>query len=137
MSYYSYRIIHKSLRDSRPLRYSNRDGHAEEEYVNRGRDTTSFCTTLQVLDMFNFGDAADVNPANSKIQNAFLFPVHAMFLHDCPPLAVKPASTQRRLAHKETWRDSLTIDILLSAMSVLVVAQPRSEVQGRLMNYPV
>jgi len=32
--------------------------------------------------------------ANSKTQNAFLFPVHAMFRHDCP-LAVKPASTPR------------------------------------------
>jgi hypothetical protein len=24
-----YRVIHKSLRDVRPLRYSSRDGHAE------------------------------------------------------------------------------------------------------------
>jgi len=38
-----YRVIHKSLRDFRPLRYSSRDGHAEEEHVNRGRDTPSFC----------------------------------------------------------------------------------------------
>jgi hypothetical protein len=37
---------------------------------------------------------------NSKTQNAFLFPVHAMFLHNCP-LAVKPASTLRRLVHKK------------------------------------
>jgi len=43
--------IHKSLRDIRPLRYSSRDGHAEGEHVNRGRDTPSFCPTLQVLDM--------------------------------------------------------------------------------------
>jgi len=43
--------IHKSLRDFRPLRYSSRDGHAEGEHVNRGRDTPSFCPTLQVLDM--------------------------------------------------------------------------------------
>jgi hypothetical protein len=34
-----YRVIHKSLRDFRPLRYSSRDGHAEGEHVNRGRDT--------------------------------------------------------------------------------------------------
>ena len=46
-----YRVIHKSLRDFRPLRYSSRDGHAEGERVNRGRDTPSFCPTLQVLDM--------------------------------------------------------------------------------------
>ena len=47
----TYRVIHKSLRDFRPLRYSSRDGHAEGEHVNRGRDTPSFCPTLQVLDM--------------------------------------------------------------------------------------
>ena len=29
-----YRVIHKSLRDFRPLRYSSRDGHAEGEHVN-------------------------------------------------------------------------------------------------------
>ena len=51
-----YRVIHKSLRDFRPLRYSSRDGHAEGEYVNRGRDTPSFCPILQVLDMCNLGD---------------------------------------------------------------------------------
>jgi hypothetical protein len=32
-----YRIIHKSLRDVRPLLYSSRDGHAKGEHVNRGR----------------------------------------------------------------------------------------------------
>jgi len=46
-----YRVIRKSLRDFRPLRYSSRDGHAEGEHVNRGRDTPSFRPTLQVLDM--------------------------------------------------------------------------------------
>ena len=44
-----YRVIHKSLRDFLPLRYSTRDGHAEGEHVNRGRDTSSFCPTLQVI----------------------------------------------------------------------------------------
>jgi hypothetical protein len=57
-----YRVIHKSLRDFRPLRYSSRDGHAEGEHINRGRDTPTFCPTLQVLDMCTLGDAADVNP---------------------------------------------------------------------------
>ena len=51
-----------SLRDFRPLPYSSRDGHAEGEHVNRGRDTPSFCPTLQALDMSTLGDAADVNP---------------------------------------------------------------------------
>jgi hypothetical protein len=57
-----YREIRKSIRELRPLRYSRRDGHAEGEYDNRGRDTPSFCPTLQVLDMPTLGDAADVNP---------------------------------------------------------------------------
>jgi hypothetical protein len=52
----------KSLREFRTLRYSSRDGHAEGEHVNRGRDTPRFCPTLQVLDMSTFADAADVNP---------------------------------------------------------------------------
>ena len=61
-SFETYRVIHKSLRDFRPPRYGRRDGHAEGEHVNRGRDTPSFCTTLQVLDMSTLGDAAVVNP---------------------------------------------------------------------------
>ena len=32
-----YRVIHKSLRDFRPLRYRSRDGHAEGEHANRGK----------------------------------------------------------------------------------------------------
>jgi hypothetical protein len=81
-----YGVIHKSLRDFRPLRYSSRDGHAEGEHVNRGRETASFCPTLQVLDMCTLGDAADVKFWQiPKTQAAYLFPVHAMFRHDCPP----------------------------------------------------
>jgi hypothetical protein len=57
-----YRVARKSLRDFRRARYSSRDGHAEGEHVNRGRDAPSFCPTLQVLDMSTVGDAADVNP---------------------------------------------------------------------------
>ena len=138
-SWIIYRVIHKSLRDFLPLRYSSRDGHAEGEHVNRGRDTPGFCPTLQGLDISNRGDATDVNPANSKAQNAFLLPVHAMFRHDCT-LAVKPASTPRHLVHKKkkkTWRDSLPIDMLLCAVSVLVVVQLSSEVPEGLLNYPV
>ena len=41
-----YRVNYKSLRDFRPLRYSRRDGHAEGEHVNRGRDTPNFCPAL-------------------------------------------------------------------------------------------
>jgi hypothetical protein len=60
--YLLYRVIHKSLRDFRPLRYSSRDGHAEGEHVNRGRDTPSSCPNLQVLGMSTLGDATGVNP---------------------------------------------------------------------------
>ena len=59
---FKYRLIRKSLRDFRPLRYNSWDGHAEREHVNRGRDTPNFCPTLQVLDMSTLGDAADINP---------------------------------------------------------------------------
>jgi hypothetical protein len=58
-----------------------------------------------------------------------------MFRHDCP-LAVKSARMPRRLVHKITKRDSLLNDMLLSAVSILVVAQPSSEVPEALMNYP-
>jgi hypothetical protein len=70
--------------------------------------------------------------ANSKTQNAFLFTVKAIFFHDYP-LAVEPGSTPRQ----KTWRDSLPIDMLLSTVSVLVVAQSSSEIPEGLMNNPV
>ena len=57
-----YRVIHESLRDFRKVGYTSRDGDAEVEHANRGRDTPIFCPTLQVLDMSTVGDAADVNP---------------------------------------------------------------------------
>ena len=74
--------------------------------------------------------------ANSKTQNAFLFTMNAIFLHDSP-LAVEPGSTPRPLGQKRTWRDSLPIDMLLSAVSVLVVAQSSSEIPEGLMNNSV
>jgi hypothetical protein len=36
-----------------------------------------------------------------------------------------------------TWRDSLTIDMLLCAVSYLIVALPSLEVPEGLMNHPV
>ena len=73
--------------------------------------------------------------ANSKIQNAFLFTVNAIFSR-LPPSGgtwkyAKAPST------KKSWRDSLPIDMLLSAVSVLVVAQSSSEIPEGLMNNPV
>ena len=74
--------------------------------------------------------------ANSKTQNAFLFTVYAIFRHNYP-LAVEPASTPRPLVQKKSLRDFLRIDMLLSAVSVLVVAQSSSEVPEGPMNNPV
>ena len=71
--------------------------------------------------------------ANSKTQNAFLFTLHAIVCHDYP-LAVEPKSTPRTLVQKKNLRDSLPIDMLLSAVSVFVVAQSSSEVPEGLMN---
>ena len=56
--------------------------------------------------------------------------------HDYP-LAVEPGSTPRPLVQKKTWRDSLPIAMLLSAVSVLVVAQSSLEIPEGLMNNPV
>jgi hypothetical protein len=56
-----YSVIRKCLRNFRPQRNRSRDGHAEGEHVNRGRDTPSL-TSLQVLGMSALGDATDVNP---------------------------------------------------------------------------
>jgi hypothetical protein len=72
--------------------------------------------------------------ADSKTQNASLFPVHAMFRHDCP-LTVKLASTQWNLVKK--WRDGAPVDMFLSAVSVLVVVQLSLEVPDGLTNNPV
>ena len=74
--------------------------------------------------------------ANSNTHNAFLFTVNAIFLHDYP-LAVEPGSKPRPLVQKKTWRDSLPIDMLLAALSVLVVAHSSSEISEGLMNNPV
>ena len=74
--------------------------------------------------------------ANSKTQNAFLFSVNTIFLHDYP-LAVESGSTPRLLIQKKTWRVSLPLDMFLSAVSVLVVAQSSSEIPEELMNNPV
>ena len=51
---------------------------------------------------------------------------------------MEPGSTPRTLVQKKkTWKDSLPIDMLLSAVSVLVVVQSSSEIPEGLMNNPV
>jgi len=74
--------------------------------------------------------------ANSKTRNAFLFTMNAIFRRDYP-LAVEPASTPRAVVQKKTWRDSVPIDMLISTVSVLVVAQSSSKIPEGLMNNPV
>ena len=74
--------------------------------------------------------------ANSKSQNAFSFTMNAIFRHDYP-LSVEPGSTPRPLVKKKTWIYSLPIDMVLSAVCVLVVAQSSSEIPEGLMNNPV
>jgi hypothetical protein len=95
-----YRVIHKSLRDFRPLRYSSRDGHAEGEHVNRGRDPPSFCPTLQVLDMCTLGDATDVKFWQFPRHRQLTYSLSTPCFVTTAPLAVKPASTPRRLVPK-------------------------------------
>jgi hypothetical protein len=129
-----YRVLLKSLRDFRPLRSRSRDGHAEGAHVNRGRDTAS---TLQVLDMCTLGDATDVKFWQIPRHRPLTYSLSTPCFVTIAPLAVKPASTPRRLVQKKLGRDSLSIDMLLSAMSVLVVAQSRSESPEGLMNNPV
>jgi hypothetical protein len=73
---------------------------------------------------------------NSKTENVFLSLVPAMFRHYCSP-AVKPSSTPWRLLPKQTWKDYLPIDLLLSAVSFLFVALPNSKLPAGLMNYSV
>jgi hypothetical protein len=63
---------------------------------------------------------------NYKRQNALLFPVHAMFRHDCP-LAVKPASMPRRLIHKKNSGEIfyLMICSFLLCLSWLLLSRVR------------
>jgi hypothetical protein len=74
-----YSVIHKSLRDFRPLRYSNRDGHAEEGAA------PSFCPTLQAHDISTFGDAADVKFGKFQGTERFLIPCPSNVSSRLPP----------------------------------------------------
>jgi hypothetical protein len=63
-----YRVIHKSLWDFQPLRYSSQDGHVEGKLVNRERETLqvsvlpyrcSICAPLVMQQISNFGKFQD------------------------------------------------------------------------------
>jgi len=73
-----------------------------------------------------------------KFQDTGCFLIHCErhFSSRLPP-AVEPGITPRPLVEKKTWRDSVPIDMLISAVCVLVVAQSSSEIPEGLMNNPV
>ena len=75
--------------------------------------------------------------ANSKTQNAFLFTVNAIFRQSRLPPSGGTWKYAKAPSTEKTWRDSVPIDMLLSAVSVLVVAQSSSEIPEGLMNNPV
>ena len=72
--------------------------------------------------------------ANSKTQNVFLFTVNAIFRQSRLPPSGGTWMYAKAPSTKKTWIDSLPIDMLLSAVSVLVVAQSSSEIPRGLMN---
>ena len=98
---FMYRVIHKSLRDFRPLWYSSRDCHAEGEHVNRGRGNPSFCPTLQVLDMstllcLSWLLRSRVRKFRRDLRNFFFFP-----LWRCGPTRAMASSFLRFLDHTQ------------------------------------
>jgi len=74
----------------------------------------------------------------SKFQDTELFLIHCErhFSSRLPPSSGTCKHTKAP-STKKTWRDSLSLDMLLSAVSVLVVAQSSSEIPEGLMNNPV
>jgi hypothetical protein len=98
-----FRLVVKRYYDGdfRPLQDSSRDGHADGEPVNRGRDTASFCPTLQVLDMYTLGDATDVKFWQIPRHRPLTYSLSTPCFVTTAPLAVKPASTSRGLVQKK------------------------------------
>jgi len=73
-----------------------------------------------------------------KFQDTECFVIHceSQFSSRLPPSGGTCKYT-RPLVQKKTWRDYLSVDMLLSAVSILVVAQSSSEIPEGLMNNPV
>jgi hypothetical protein len=92
----------------------------------------SICPLLVTRQMSNLAIFA-----NSKTQNGFCIPCPRHVSSRLPPSDKTCKYAAAPSAQKETWRDSLLIYMLLSAVSVLVVAQRSSEVSEGLMNNPV
>jgi hypothetical protein len=102
----SLQVFFCVLRAVAYLQVSPLDGSREETWHGQGIRKRSVSWNLPKLSLTTYvvqtlscTVTTDSVLANSKTQNAFLFPVHATFRHDCH-LAVKSASTPRRLVHK-------------------------------------
>jgi len=108
-----YGVIHKSLRDIRHLRYGSRDGHAEGQRVNRGRDTPDFCPTLQVLDMSTLGYGIDI----------------------CR--VTKSGHIEHLYGSTESWSVSPSVDMLPFGVTFPATVPQISEIPEGLTNYPV
>ena len=125
-----YRVINKSLWDFRPLRYSSWDGYAEGKHVNRGRDTPSFCPTLQVLDMSTLENAADVNPVIKFLPHT---------CNVCGRNLIKgltsAASPRVDIGRIETWSVSPSVDMLPLDVTIPATVPQRSDFLEGLMNY--
>jgi hypothetical protein len=110
---HTHRVIHKSFRDFRPLRYNSQDGHAKGEHVNRGENTPSFCPTLQVLYMSTLGDMADVNPVikflphtvNHVVEEACMCPLCHVIYHSCDEGSWKQSLLSTARCLQRVWKE--------------------------------
>ena len=89
----------------------------------------SICPPLHRHNWLSFGKFQDTE--------RFLIPCQHHVSSRLPPSGETCKYAMVPSTHKKNWRDSLPIDMLLSAVSVLVVGQPSSEIPERLMNHPV
>jgi hypothetical protein len=91
------------------------------------------CVARWTVTTYAFGARKILMHVRDSLEMDVFIAVLIMFCHDCS-LAVKPASTPWRLLPKQTWRDSILIDTLLSAASLLAFALPSSEIPEGLVN---
>jgi hypothetical protein len=77
-----YRVIHKTLQDFRPLRYNSRDGHAEGDRVNRGRDKKSWKNSLPIDTHLSAVSVSVVAQLSSEVPEGFMnYPVLPSILY--------------------------------------------------------
>ena len=88
--------------------------------------------------MSTLGDAADITFGNfGKNQDTKRFLPCPRHVSSRLPPSGETCKYAAAPSAQKTWRDSLPIDMLLSAVSAWVVVQLSSEVPEELMNYPV